>query len=567
MRQDTATISRAILHCSWSENAQTVVKRSSCPFGVGACRPQARIGLAKFTVQLLYPGWHINLNCRFRNRISQSIVLEVFPSAFPTCRNIVCSLGGSAVRDFRHHGRVRLLPNRVVIRHPIDACGSAGASPSHQLETQIDPYFPINDSRKSFTALPLRVDTVCCILDASGLDIVQCFKWRYMMSVTQSRAVGLAVIAICLGLMAGCKSEAPAAAPTPPPEVTVSQPSQREVTDFLEFTGRTESPQFVEVRARVSGQLQKINFQDGQEIKKDEPLFEIDPRPFDASLGQAKAALARAEAVLEQTTAQVARYQELRKSNAVSQQDLEISVADKGVAMASKAGAQQQIVKAELDVEFAKITAPIAGRVSRANVAEGNQISPSLDPSGVLTTIVSLDPMYVYFNVDEQSLLHYKEMLRKSGAILKFSHVKELKLPVKVALAGESGFPHLGQLDFLDNQVNSSTGTIRARAALPNQDRTFVPGLFTRVRLPIGGPHKELLVLDRAIATDQNLRYVLIVNEKDEVERRDVQLGSVFDGERVITTGLKPTDWVIVNGIQRARPGAKVKPQKKTAPK
>jgi len=223
------------------------------------------------------------------------------------------------------------------------------------------------------------------------------------MRVAQSRRVSLTAIAMCLGFMAGCKSEVPPAMPTPPPEVTVSRPSEREVTDFLDFTGRTETPQFVEVRARVSGQLQKINFEDGQEIKADEPLFEIDPRPFDASLGQAKAALARAEAVLEQTTAQVSRYQDLRKQNAVSQQDLEISIADKGVALASKAGALQQIVKAELDVEFAKITAPISGRVSRANVAVGNQISPNLDSSGVLTTIVSLDPIYVYFNIDEQS--------------------------------------------------------------------------------------------------------------------------------------------------------------------
>lgn len=386
------------------------------------------------------------------------------------------------------------------------------------------------------------------------------------MSVAQSRGVGLTAVAICVGVMAGCKSEVPAAALSPPPEVTVSRPSEREVTDFLDFTGRTESPQFVEVRARVSGQLQKINFEDGQEIQANEPLFEIDPRPFEASLGQAKAALARAEAVLEQTSAQVARYQDLRKQNAVSQQDLEIAIADKGVAMASKAGAIQQIVKAELDVEFAKITAPISGRVSRANVAVGNQIAPNLDASGVLTTIVSLDPIYVYFNVDEQSLLHYKEVLRKNGDLLKMSHVKQMKLPVKIALAGETGFPHQGQLDFLDNQVNSSTGTIRARAAMPNQDHTFVPGLFTRVRLPVGGPHKELLISDRAIAADQNLRYVLVVNDKDEVERRDVKLGSVSDGERVITSGLKPTDWVIVNGIQRARPGAKVKPHKQSAP-
>lgn len=376
-------------------------------------------------------------------------------------------------------------------------------------------------------------------------------------------AIELVLITLSLLTITGCSREIPAAAPSPPPEVTVSKPVEREITEFLEFTGRTESPEFVEVRARVSGYLDKIHFQDGQEVKADDPLFDIDPRPFDATLGQAKAELDRAEATVAQTTSQVARYTDLRKTNAVSQQELEKAIADKGVAEGTKAMALQQIVKAKLDVEFAQIKAPIAGRVSRANIAVGNLISPGLATNSVLTTIVSVDPMYVYFNIDEPSLLRYKEHIRKSGQLLKLTHVKELKLPVHVALANETGFPHAGMLDFVDNQVNASTGTIRARGSMPNADRTFVPGLFVRVQLPFGEPRKELLVPDRAIGTDQNLRYVLVVNDKDEVERRDVTLGLLSNGERVITNGVKADEWVIVNGIQRARPGATVKAQRK----
>lgn len=363
-------------------------------------------------------------------------------------------------------------------------------------------------------------------------------------------------------LLSGCKRELAAAAPSPPPEVTVSKPVHREITDFLEFTGRTESPEVVQIRARVSGYLETIHFKDGQEVKKGDPLFDIDPRPFNASLGQANAELARSEAVLAQAVSQTKRYEDLRKTNAVSQQDLEKAIADKGAAEAAKLAAHELITKAKLDIEFAQIHAPISGRVSRANITVGNLISPTADGGGVLTSIVSVDPIYVYFNIDEQALLRYKEILKKNGKLLKLTHVKELNLPVSVSLANETAFAHKGTLDFVDNQVTTSTGTIRARASMPNGDRTFVPGLFVRVRLPIGDAHKELMIPDRAIGTDQNLRYVLIVNDKDEVERRDVTLGSLHNGERAVT-GITADDWIIINGIQRARPGAKVKPQKK----
>lgn len=382
--------------------------------------------------------------------------------------------------------------------------------------------------------------------------------WAKRLSV-----IGSLLLAANSLMVSGCKREVAAAAPVAPPEVTVSKPVERDITDFLEFTGRSESPEIVQIRARVSGYLDTIHFKDGQEVKKGDALFDIDPRPFDASLGQANAELARSEAVLAQAVSQTKRYEDLRKTNAVSQQDLEKAIADKGAAEAAKVAANELITKAKLDVEFAKIRAPITGRASRTNISVGNLISPTADPSGVLTTIVSVDPMYVYFNIDEQALLRYKEVLKKSGKLLKLTHVKELQLPVSIALMNEAGFTHKGTLDFLDNQVATTTGTIRARASVANADRSFLPGLFVRVRLPIGDSHKELMVLDRAIGTDQNLRYVLVVNEKDEVERRDVTLGSLHDGERAITSGITASDWVIVNGTQRARPGATVKPQKK----
>lgn len=383
------------------------------------------------------------------------------------------------------------------------------------------------------------------------------------MNVAWSRATAGLVVTFSMSLLVGCKAEVPAAAPTPPPVVTVSQPVTKEITDFLEFTGRAESPDVVEIRARVSGYLHQINFVDGQEVKANEPLFEIDLRPFVATLGQANAEFARTTAVLAKATADAARSKTLRESKTISQEELEQAIADQAVAEASAASAKEAIVKAELDIEFAKIKAPIAGRVSRANISVGNLISPGDGASSVLTTIVSVDPMEVNFDVDEQSFLRYKELLRKNGKLLTLAHVKDLKLPVHVSVGDKDGFVHQGELDFVDNQVNPATGTIRARALLNNKDRTFVTGQFVRVRLTYGDPHKVMLVPDRAIGTDQGLRYVLVVNEKHQVERHDVTLGSLSNGERVIESGLKPDDWVIVNGIQRARPGAEVKTQQK----
>ena len=365
-----------------------------------------------------------------------------------------------------------------------------------------------------------------------------------------------------LGLVAGCGTNAPKAVEPPPPEVTVAAPLEQEVTDFLEYTGRTESPQVVQVRARVSGYLTKVHFSDGQEVKEGEPLFEIDERPFVNSVASAEGQLAEAEARLKTTTAELARTEDLVKKGASTQRDLDIDVGSKAQAVAAIQTRQASVAQAKLDLEFSKIIAPISGRLSKTNATIGNLISPGQIGGEPLTTIVSMDPMHVYLDVDEGAVLKFRDLRRKQGYDLKFTYVRELNQPVFIGLSSDEGCPHEGVLDFVDNAVNTATGTLRVRAELPNPKREFAPGFFVRVRLPFGKPRPALLVPDRAIGTDQSLKFVLVVNDQDVVERRDVKLGMPTNGLRVIESGLKSDDAVIVNGIQRARPGAKVKPQR-----
>ena len=371
----------------------------------------------------------------------------------------------------------------------------------------------------------------------------------------------------CAGLwaslcFAGCAPAVSKVVEPPLPTVTVSVPTEQEVTEFMEYTGRIESPQVVQVRSRVSGYLTKVHFTDGQEVKEGEPLFEIDERPFKNSFAIAEGQLAEAEARLKTTTAELARTEDLVAKKASTQRDLDIDLGSKAQAVASIQSRQASLAQAKLDLDFSKITASISGRLSKTNATVGNLISQGQLGGDPLTTIVSMDPMHIYFDVDEGAVLKFRELRRQQGFDLKFTHVRELNQPVLVGLSNEEGCPHEGVLDFVDNAVNTATGTLRVRAELPNPKREFAPGFFVRVRLPFGKPHKALLVPDRVIGTDQSLKFVLIVNDKDEVERRDVKLGILTDGLRVIESGLKPGEAVIVNGIQRARPGAKVAPKR-----
>jgi len=362
--------------------------------------------------------------------------------------------------------------------------------------------------------------------------------------------------------LVGCGGEPPVAS-LPPPEVSVSQPLERPVSDSLEFTGRIEAVESVDVRARVSGYITKVDFDAGARVKEGDLLFEIDPREYQAAVDRAQGDIARLRANLTRASAEVTRTQRLKGSGAVSEREVDTATGSKGATEGELVAAQAQLGKARLDLEFTRVTAPIAGRASRAEITAGNLVVVGADGGPVLTTIVRTNPVWVYFDIDEPSLLRLREQeYRRTGHPVTPENIASLQIPVQVGLANESGFPHTGLIDFVDNRVDPATGTIRVRAVLQNDDGLFSPGFFARVKLAVGEPKPTSLVTERAIGTDQGRKYVLIVNDKNVVEYREVQLGPLADGLRSVVSGLTPEDWVIVNGIQRARPGITVTPQR-----
>jgi RND family efflux transporter MFP subunit len=364
-------------------------------------------------------------------------------------------------------------------------------------------------------------------------------------------------------LLPACQQQ-PAATPPPPPQVTVSQPVARDVIEWDEYTGRLEAVESVEVRARVSGYLQSVHFTDGAVVKKGALLFVIDPRPYQAELNRAQAGLEQVSARFERTQKDFARAQQLVRARAISQEEVDTRSADQREAQEAVQAARAAVDAARLNVEFTQVKAPISGRISRQLVTEGNLINGGTGNATLLTTIVSLDPIYGYFEVDERSYLKYTGLWRNDNG--RRPDAREAKTPVYLGLANETGFPRQGHLDFINNQLDANTGTMTGRAIFPNPDLALVPGLFARVRLPGSSQYEALLLPDEAIGSDQTQRFVLVVNDQHTVEYRKVALGPMIDGLRVIRDGLKPQDWVIVNGVQRVRPGAKVDPQQQLAP-
>lgn len=372
--------------------------------------------------------------------------------------------------------------------------------------------------------------------------------------------------AVLTGTLAGCGPPAPPLTETPPPPVTVSQPVVRKVIDFDNYDGRIGAAKTVEVRARVRGHLVKIHFQDGALVQKGDPLFEIDDRPAKASLDAAKAQESAAAASLQFAKAEYNRTRLLYSKGASSREDLETWIAKQAIAKGDVLKAQAAVERAQLDLDFTRITAAITGKLSRTLVDEGNLVNAGGGET-LLTTLVSIDPIYVYFEVDERSLLRYRTTFRKDAKINNPQpSLKELHIPVYVALEGEEGHPHKGEIDFADNRVNPSTGTIQARGVLSNAKRIFDDGMRARVRIPISDPHEVVLVAERAIANDQGKKLVYVVNEENTVQRRDVELGRLHDGLQVIQQGLQPDEWVVVNGIQRVREGMKAKPNRVPMP-
>jgi RND family efflux transporter MFP subunit len=368
-------------------------------------------------------------------------------------------------------------------------------------------------------------------------------------------------VLLCLGFTSvlGCAPEQPKPVEAPPPEVTVSKPLKKNVTEFYEYIGRTESPDFVEIRARVSGYLKKVFFDDGDEVTKDQPLFEIDRRPYEFALQSAEARLAQANAQLKLATLNFQRNDSLKNTNAITQQDLDEAIQQEANATAEVKSAEASLAQARLDLEFCTITAPISGRIGQANITVGNLISMNQVNAPPLATIASVDPIHVSFDADELAVLRFREYRRQQGLDVDFKNVKELNQKVLIALSNENDFRHVGMLDFIDNQVRTSTGTLLVRASVPNKDRYFAPGFFVKVRIPFGDEQPAILIPERAVLSDQSLQYVLVVAEDGAVSRRDVELGVTEDKMRVVKSGLTADDRVIVNGLQRARAGMKVK--------
>lgn len=356
--------------------------------------------------------------------------------------------------------------------------------------------------------------------------------------------------------MGGCtprSSEEPGRAPM---AVTVSKPVEREVTDYSDQTGRTAAVDSIEVRARVFGYLDKVNFKEGALVKKGDVLFEIDPRIYEATVAQAKGSLASGESKLARLESELKRAEGLVKKQTIAQQEYEKAMFDRDQAAASIITLKATLDLAQLDLEFTKVKAEVNGRVGRALVTKGNLVQSGQTGGTLLTTLVSVDQMYAYFDVDERTVLRVRDLIRQGKA----KSARDVPLPVFLGLANEKGYPHEGTMDFVDNQVNPKTGTLRVRGIFPNKEETLSPGYFVRIRVPIGFPHKAFLISERAIDTDQGKKIVYVVDGDNKVAIRPVKVGSQHDGLHEVE-GLKSGERVIVTGLQQVRPGMVVEPK------
>jgi RND family efflux transporter MFP subunit len=368
---------------------------------------------------------------------------------------------------------------------------------------------------------------------------------------------GLGPLAVLLAVtLSGCGDKPPQQAASGPPPVTVAQPTKRTVTDWDEFTGRFEAVEEVQVRARVGGFVTSVEFRDGAFVNTGDLLYVIDARPFEAVAEQADGQLADARAKAELAKRELDRALTLNQTQAVSDSIVDQRRQTLQAAHAAQMQAAGALKAAQLNIEFSHVVAPIGGRVSRHLVSVGNLVQGSDGASTLLTSIVSLDPIYVYFDMDEATYLKYNRLFFEG----KRPSSRENPNPIQVTLTGETKPSHDGKVDFLDNRLDVSTGTLRGRAVVPNKNFSILPGQFGRVRLIGSAPYEALLLPDAAIATDQSRKIVFVVRDDDTVEAKPVILGPLDDGLRVVREGLKPEDRVIVEGLQRARVGAKVSP-------
>ncbi len=366
---------------------------------------------------------------------------------------------------------------------------------------------------------------------------------------------------------AGCQANRAAVAPPEPPAVPISHPVRREVTDYVEFTGRTEAIHSVDIRPRVTGYLMKMPFKEGAEVKTGDLLFVVDPRPYKAQLDQAQGQVDLYQASLKLARVTLARD---RAVNALQPRSISQQVIDQDQAVVEEAQARVEASKKSMEIyqlshEFTNVTSPIDGQISRYYLTLGNLVNQD---QTLLTSIVSQDPMYVYFEMDEPTLLRTRRAVNEG----KIKPPREGEIPVLMGLQGEEGFPHKGTINFVNNQVNPTTGSILVRGVFVNPrpeggTRLLSPGMFVRILLPIGLPHPALLIIDRAIGSDQGIKFVYVVDADNKVQTRRITTGALQeDGLRVIETGIQPDDWVVVGGLQQVRPRIQARPEKIAMP-
>jgi multidrug efflux system membrane fusion protein len=382
--------------------------------------------------------------------------------------------------------------------------------------------------------------------------VTQAFRFPSRLDVLLRAAIVASSMAGAIGL-ASCTGVQTQEAPPPSPQVTAAAAVSRHVTEWDEFTGRLEAVQSVAVRPRVSGLIANVSFQEGSLVRQGQVLFEVDDRPFQAQVARLRAELAQASAARDRAASEQRRADRLSSENAISLEERERRTGAAAEAAARYDAVGAALRAAELDLEFTRVVSPIDGRVSRALVTRGNLVSGGQGEATLLTTVVSVDPIYASFDADEQTYLRYGERVRKQGA-----KTAAGELPIQMALADEQTFPHAGTLQFLDNQLDPSTGTINGRAVFRNADRRLTPGLFVRLRLPGAASYEGVLVEDRAVGTDLDRRFVFVVGKDKKIESRAVTLGPVVEGLRVVRKGLSAGELVVVNGLQRVRPGVVV---------
>ena len=387
------------------------------------------------------------------------------------------------------------------------------------------------------------------------------------MAAILPRLLRLSVLMALTATSVGCKDKAAPAA-TPPADVTVSRPLQRQITDAVEYTGTTTAPESVDVRARVTGFLDKVLFEPRARVNAGDAIFDIDARPFKAALDRAEADVKTKEAQLAKAEFDAERIIDLSKKGVAAPDELSNATSNRDAFRAALAAAKAIAQQAALEFSWCKVTAPISGRISRNYIDTGNIV---MADQTVLARITNDDSLYAYFNCSERDLLTIRERARQEatadgGSPTSMPEVRQAKWPMYLGMMTEEGFPHVGVMDYVSPEVDASTGTLQVRGVFPNLDSVLFPGLFVRLRVPIGKPYTATVVSERALGSDQGQRYLLVVNSKNVVEYRPVSVGTLQGGLRVITQGIGEGDWIIVSGMQRVRPGATVKPIQSAMP-